>query len=299
MVPGKLIALILLVSTCTSTLFSVNANYKVSYEVTHDELAHIYYEQKLNEHGMNYIHAFANAERSLLDQHRGVGFLEGYTTYKDIYAAYVNLNKFKINAASTKLKLQNYLNEQIDFIEQMADNYPRDLYWQTVYAYLEQCRYTYRGFLQRLHEDSRLDLYIGFSQFYYLTSVGDFRELLPALNQAKVDKRDRNCNIYVRKTDNDIVVTHSTMDYYAYLLRIFKSYHFPTRNSNVGSETISFSGRPGDFNSKDDFYIASSGLKILETSLFNYNKDNWKELNPQSVPCWIRATVASNLARNG
>jgi hypothetical protein len=67
----------------------------------------------------------------------------------------------------------------------------------------------------------------------------------------------------------------------------------------VGSETISFSGRPGDFNSKDDFYVLSSGLKIVETSLLNYNKDNFRELNPRSVPCWLRATVASNLARDG
>jgi hypothetical protein len=78
----KLVSLLLLVFVGTSTLFSVSANYKVTYEVTHDELAHIYYDQKLNEHGMNYIHAYANAEKSLLDQHRGVGFLEGYTTYR-------------------------------------------------------------------------------------------------------------------------------------------------------------------------------------------------------------------------
>lgn len=65
---------------------------------------------------MNYIHIYANPEKSLLDQHRGTGFLEGYTTYKEIYSAYVNLNKFKINAATTKPALQNYLTNQIEFI---------------------------------------------------------------------------------------------------------------------------------------------------------------------------------------
>jgi hypothetical protein len=111
--------------------------------------------------------------------------------------------------------------------------------------------------------------------------------------------RDKNCNVYIRKTNDDIIVTHSTMNYYAYLIRVFKAYHFPTRDPNVGSETVVFSSRPGDLNSKDDFYILSSGLKVVETSLYNYNTDNFKELNPQSVPCWIRATAASNLARNG
>jgi hypothetical protein len=63
----------------------------------------------------------------------------------------------------------------MEFIDTMAERFPRELYWQYALAYLEQCRYTYRGFLQRIHEESRLDLYIGFSQFYFLTNVGDFR----------------------------------------------------------------------------------------------------------------------------
>jgi len=156
--------------------------------------------------------------------------LEGYTTYREIYAAYLNLNRLKINAATVKPALQGHLISQIEFIEQMAETFPRDLYWQTVYAYLEQCRYAYRGYLQRLHEESRLDLYLGFSQFYYLTSVGDFRELLPALGAEESGAGERSCSAYVRKEKEDLLVAHSTMNYYAYMLRIFKSYHFPTRN---------------------------------------------------------------------
>jgi hypothetical protein len=295
----QLILLSLLLFSASGTLFSVGADFKVSYETSYGELAHIYYEQRLNDQGTNFIRVYANAERTLLEQHRGAGFLEGYTTYKEIYAAYLNLNKFKINAATVKAGVQAHLSSQLEFIDQMAETFPRDLYWQTVYAYLEQCRYAYRGFLQRLHEESRLDLYIGFSQFYYLTSVGDFRELLPAHAQEAIDQRDRSCSAYVRREGAGLLVAHSTMNYYQYLIRIFKTYHFPTRNPEVGSQTIAFSSRPGDFNSKDDFYVLSSGLKIVETSLMNYNKDNFAELNPRTVPCWLRATVASNLARNG
>lgn len=114
-----------------------------------------------------------------------------------------------------------------------------------------------------------------------------------------MDQRDKSCSVYVRKEGDDLIVAHSTMNYYPYMLRLFKTYNFPTRNPSVGSETITFSSRPADLNSKDDFYVLSSGLKIMETSLMNYNTDNFKELNSNSVPCWLRATVASNLARNG
>jgi hypothetical protein len=114
-----------------------------------------------------------------------------------------------------------------------------------------------------------------------------------------MDVRDKSCSIYVKNVDGKLYIGHSTMNYYPYMLRIFKTYNFPTRNPNVGSDTITFSSRPADFNSKDDFYILSSGLKVMETSLLNFNPDNSKDLNPKTVPCWIRATVASHLARNG
>jgi hypothetical protein len=80
---------LLLVANCT--LFSLSPNYTVSYETHYDELAHIHYEQHLNDHGMNYIYVYANSAVSLLDQHRGAGFLEGYTTYNEIYNAFKNL----------------------------------------------------------------------------------------------------------------------------------------------------------------------------------------------------------------
>lgn len=82
------------------------------------------------------------------------------------------------------------------------------------------------------------------------------------------------------------------------MLRVVKSYNFPSRNPKVGSETITFSSRPGDLSSKDSYYLLSSGLKITETSFMNFNKDNYKEMNPKTVPSWIRVNVASNLAKN-
>jgi hypothetical protein len=59
----------------SSTLFSLSANYTISLQQTHDELAHIHYDQKLNQHGMNYIHIYTNAIHPLLTQHRAAGYL--------------------------------------------------------------------------------------------------------------------------------------------------------------------------------------------------------------------------------
>lgn len=67
--------LILVLSASAATLFSVTPDYTVTFAQAHDELAHAYYDQKLNEHGMNYLYLYANGMKSLIDQHRGAGFL--------------------------------------------------------------------------------------------------------------------------------------------------------------------------------------------------------------------------------
>lgn len=40
----------------------------------------------------------------------------------------------------------------------------------------------YRGYLTRINVEKTLYMYIGFSQFYYLTNVGDLEDLIPAFH---------------------------------------------------------------------------------------------------------------------
>jgi len=62
------------------------------------------------------------------------------------------------------------------------------------------------------------------------------------------------------------------------MLRILKTYNFPSRDQRVGSQTLTFTSYPGSLDSNDDFYILSSGLRITQTSLNNYNEDNYNLL---------------------
>lgn len=59
----------------TATLYSVSSNFTVTFEKSYDELAHAEYEETLYETGWNYLHVYANGRKSLLEQHRGAGFL--------------------------------------------------------------------------------------------------------------------------------------------------------------------------------------------------------------------------------
>ena len=74
--------LLLLLTLAHSTLYSVNADFEVSFETSYSELAHATYEERIYEKGWNYLHIYASPHKNLVDQHRGAGFLEGYTTYR-------------------------------------------------------------------------------------------------------------------------------------------------------------------------------------------------------------------------
>lgn len=39
-------------------------------------------------------------------------------------------------------------------------------------------------------------------------------------------------------------------------------------------------------------------MVVMETSLTNLNPDNYADLSPKTVPCWLRGTIAVNLAKN-
>jgi hypothetical protein len=58
----------------------------------------------------------------------------------------------------------------------------------------------YRGFLYRIHEEGRLDMYMGFSQFYYLTNMGDLEDIIPAFKQKTGLNATslKNCNAFIK-----------------------------------------------------------------------------------------------------
>jgi hypothetical protein len=68
------------------------------------------------------------------------------------------------------------------------------------------------------------------------------------------------------------------------MLRIIKRYNFAYRltaakdSRFVPAESISMSSYPGMLFSMDDYYLMSSGLAVMETTIENYNNDLWKNV---------------------
>lgn len=69
------------------------------------------------------------------------------------------------------------------------------------------------------------------------------------------------------------------------MLRIQKRYSLRYRKSKTSDKLIrgfdmSFSSFPGGIQSGDDFYLISSGLTTLETTIENYNNSLWSNVKP-------------------
>ena len=163
----------------------------------------------------------------------------------------------------------------------------------------------YQGYIQRVRSQKLEDYEISFKQFYYLPSVGDLGDIVPwshhvnASFSSKEHKEDKsyltkNCNAYVRLDGEQLFITQATHNVYSLLLRIIKTYHFPRQG--VPTRDITFTSRPGDLISKDDFFILDSGLSVVETSFTNQNNANWVEMHPETVPSWLRSVIANHLS---
>lgn len=75
-------------------------------------------------------------------------------------------------------------------------------------------------------------MYIGFSQFYYLTNSGDLEDLIVAYRLKESGGEESNLrtnitqlsSVYIKKTDNKLDIGHSTINSYQSMLRVFKTY---------------------------------------------------------------------------
>jgi hypothetical protein len=89
------------------------------------------------------------------------------------------------------------------------------------------------------------------------------------------------------------------------MIRIQKHYmlglHTLPRNGDlIPAQSASFSSYPGTIQSGDDFYVLSSGLVTLETTIGNGNNSLYNGITSEGVLLeWVRSIVANRLATNG
>ncbi|XP_074015954.1 putative phospholipase B-like 2 [Numenius arquata] len=205
-------------------------------------------------------------------------------------------------------KLRSYLEANLGWMEEQMGKGQDPEYWHQVRLALLQLKGLEDSYNGRL-DFPRGRFTLSPFGFLLLQLGGDLEDLESALNRSSPRRvlGSGSCSALLKLLPGhrDLLVAHDTWTSYQSMLRIIKKYTLPFRTSAAGNSEIPgsiqvFSSYPGTIFSGDDFYILSSGLVALETTIGNNNPARWKFLDPRgSVLEWLRNIVANRLARSG
>ncbi|XP_073486321.1 putative phospholipase B-like 2 [Aquarana catesbeiana] len=204
--------------------------------------------------------------------------------------------------------LRDYLAANLAWMQEQMELYQDQDYWHQIRLALLQLKGledSYNEIISFPGEKFTLNPF-GFLLFQL---GGDLEDLEAALNKsdAKRTLGSGSCSALIKLLpgNKELLVSHVTWNTYQSMLRIIKKYTLPFRRSPNGAAVVpgsvqTFSSYPGTIFSGDDFYILSSGLVSLETTIGNSNPDLWKYITPKnSVLEWLRNIIANRLATGG
>ncbi|XP_017269074.1 putative phospholipase B-like 2 [Kryptolebias marmoratus] len=202
-------------------------------------------------------------------------------------------------------RLKAFLTTNLEWIQTLTQSEPTSPYWYQVRLVLLQLKGLEDSYNEQLAFPTGTFSLNPFG-FLLFQMGGDLEDLERALNKSVKAQPlgSGSCSALIRllPENKDLLVSQDTWDNYQSMLRIMKKYNFafktsPSDNRPLPGGTQAFSSYPGSIFSGDDFYILSSGLVTLETTIGNSNADLWKFVQPtDSVMEWLRNIVANRLA---
>ncbi|XP_030271663.1 putative phospholipase B-like 2 [Sparus aurata] len=205
-------------------------------------------------------------------------------------------------------RLKVFIATNMQWVQEQIEKQPTSPYWYQVRLALLQLK----GLEDSYNDELSFPLgSFSFNPFGFLLFQlgGDLEDLESALNKSSQTRPlgSGSCSALIKLLPNnkELLVSHDTWNTYQAMLRIMKKYIFafkasPLDNVFIPGGTQAFSSYPGSIFSGDDFYILSSGLVTLETTIGNSNPALWKFVQPTgAVMEWLRNIVANRLASTG
>uniref|UniRef100_A0A3B3HSJ2 Phospholipase B-like n=1 Tax=Oryzias latipes TaxID=8090 RepID=A0A3B3HSJ2_ORYLA len=203
-------------------------------------------------------------------------------------------------------RLKAFIKANLEWMQEQIEKQPTSPYWYQAHLVLLQLKGLEDGYNDQLSFPTG-HFSINPMGFILFQMGGDIEDLESALNKSSQTRPlgSGSCSALIKLLPNnkDLFVSHDTWNTYQAMLRIMKKYRFAFKASSSGSNdplpggTQAFSSYPGAIFSGDDFYILSSGLVTLETTIGNSNSTLWKFVQPTgTVMEWLRNIVANRLA---
>ncbi|XP_053201863.1 putative phospholipase B-like 2 [Panonychus citri] len=236
------------------------------------------------------------------------GYLEGYMTVDLIVNHYDNAwNSYCSDDPKFCKKIFKFYQKKLFQIKSNLDAFSsNNSYWYQVSLILNQLTGLSDGITGKTiyKPGINIDLH---GKIFILNILTDIMSMESVYNRTviKSDLGHTSCSALVKLTVNELIVGHATWYELGCMLRIIKKYNLPYRtgfndNSTIPGSIISMTSYPGLIFSCDDYYLISSGLVVMETSLTNYNSSNNKLIEKnEGLLTFIRTMVANRLASDG
>ncbi|KAL8560033.1 hypothetical protein ACOMHN_041503 [Nucella lapillus] len=299
----------------TSTL---SLKYHVeSQKLTSDNLGPVVveakFDNKINETGWSYLHIKTSDAFPDTVQAYAAGVAEGQLTRNVTMMHWINTLAGYCPLPYSKFcsKLNGFLTQNLKWMKEKIQEDKKRVdvqlpYWHQVELFLYQAAGLSDGLIG-LHKAPNMD--INPMGFYLFQVDGDMEDLQSVFGDDGPIHRpvgSGSCSALVKLLpgNRDLYVSQDTWNSYQAMLRILKVYDFPWNMIANGKEKIaaqvhSFSSYPGTLMSGDDYYLLSSGLVSMETTIGNSNSSLWKYVTSSSVLEGIRSVVANRLAKSG
>lgn len=277
-----------------------------------DSVAVANFTNDINSTGWAYLEVSTSGVYNDSLQAYAAGLVEASVTSQLIYQHWMNTLKGYCDQSTREVsycqRLKDYISTNLKWLNQQMDTHADSPYWHQVRLSLLQLQGLEDGYNGKVEFPSG-SLSINPFGFLLFQMGGDLEDLESALNRSSrtraVGSGSCSALIKVLPGRQDLLVSHDTWNTYQSMLRILKRYSLAYRTSPTGKGTIPgktqvFSSYPGSIFSGDDFYLLSSGLVTLETTIGNSNPDLWKFVRPcGAVMEWLRNIVANRLADSG
>ena len=249
-----------------------------------------------------------NSKYSDSNKAYAMGYIEGYLTHKSISQNFFNMIRNHTTDYIMPDNLRDFISKNIEYMTEKAEkNMDHDKYWEHVYyiykqilglydGYIAAVGYDVTGFYEIFLLNSLTDL-DDVSSYYSVNNTYDFEKMdIEEIREYTMSKSHCSALIKLAEDFSDIWFGHNTWYRYASMLRIFKEYHFVTKNGYEKSKTTAFPSYPGLLFSSDDFYVLDSNLLVMETTNTIYNDSLYDVLKPECVLTWLRQVLANRLA---
>jgi len=290
------------------TVIEKNGNYEII-EGKHG-LAFGYFDYCQKENGWNTLDIISNYKQDNEVQAFAGGFLEGGLTQTIIYQAFQTFWNLTFGPEGCPEGVQTFVLANDAWVRKQAKLHVAkgDLseddtqYWNQVNLVTQQ----FDGLLQGYNQHAPANQQLSYLEFLLYQLQNEISDIEAAINLVQVsmdpvqNMLKSHCSSLVKLTpDGNLFSSHVTWYSFSSMLRVYKTYDFTFDLTSSKSYLSIFSSYPGFIPSGDDWLITDQYLTVAETTNSVMNQSLYEFTTTETVPYWIRSTVAVRMSVTG